>query len=61
MYENYYDCENKCEFKFGENKECLTCNYYNDCMTEKEIAEFELCQSRALERQLSRLEDGELI
>ena len=61
MYENYYNCENKCEFEFGKNKKCLECNYYNDYMTEKEIEEYELAHDKALNRCLNRLENGEHI
>lgn len=57
---SYEDCK-KCKYTFGENKECFECDYYQDCMIEKEIADFELAQDRALDRLLSRLEDGELI
>ena len=59
MYDNYSDCKNKCEYEYGKNKECLSCSYYNDCMIENEIAEFELKQERLLDECLDRLENGE--
>ena len=61
MYENYDDCENKCKYTFGKNKACLKCDYYNYCMVEEEIKEMELKHDKALNKLLSRIEDGEHI
>lgn len=55
----YKDCE-ECIHTFGE-KACLECNYYEGCMVQREIDEYELAHDRELDRVLSRLEDGELI
>lgn len=56
----YNDCQN-CIHNFGENKACEECNYYQDCMIEKEINAFEKEQSRALDSFWDRYENGELI
>ena len=61
MFNNYHDCKNLCKYDFGKTNKCLNCTYYNDCMTEKEINEFEKEQSKKLNRQLSRIEDGKFI
>ena len=56
---SYYDCE-KCNLNFGE-KDCYNCSYYISCMAEKEISDYEKKQSEALDRQLSRIEDGDFL
>ena len=55
---SYYDCEN-CVWEFGKNKQCCDCNYYNDCLTEKEISDYERKCDEALERFYDRLENEE--
>ena len=57
---SYYDCKNKCNLNFGE-KDCHNCDYYISYMTEKEINDYERKQSEALNRQLSRIEDGDFL
>lgn len=54
----YNDCK-KCIHNFGKHKNCFNCNYYTDCMTEKEISEFERKQDLALKNYLNRLENEE--
>ena len=54
----YEDCK-KCDYNFAEHKECFDCNYYKDCMVEREIDEFELANDRALNDYLDRLENEE--
>lgn len=54
----YDDCQ-KCIHEFGKHKNCFNCNYYIDCMAEKEISEFERKQDLALKNYLNRLENEE--
>ena len=54
----YNDCK-KCIHEFGKHKNCFNCNYYTDCMAEKEISEFEKKQDLALQNYLNRLENEE--
>ena len=61
MFNNYYDCKNLCEYTFGKNNICLDCSYYKDCIIEKEISDYEKRKSKALNRQLSRIEDGDFL
>ena len=61
MYYNYYDCEIICKYTFGETNLCLDCSYYKDCKNyiEKLISDYE--ESETLNRQLSRIEDGDFL
>lgn len=61
MFNNYYDCENLCQYNYAETNLCLDCTYYKDCMNyiEKIISDYEA--SEALNRQLSKIEDGDFI
>ena len=52
-------CSKKCIYDFGNSESCNNCNYYNDCMIENEIDEFEISQNRQLSRQLERIENNE--
>lgn len=54
---SYADCR-ACVHTFGD-KSCTDCNYYQDCMTQKEIDELELAHDRALARFYDRLENEE--
>lgn len=58
---SYDECHKECIHNYGEHKDCLQCNYYIENEYEKEIADFEKQQNQALDRCLSRLEDGELL
>lgn len=54
----YNDCK-KCIHDFGKNKNCFNCNYYTDCMAEKEIDKF----LEAVEKEICRCEtdfEGEM-
>ena len=57
---SFYDCQN-CIYEFGNHINCNKCNYYQDCMIEKEISDFERQQDKALERFWNRYENGEHI
>ena len=61
MFDNYYDCENLCKYTYGKTNLCLDCKYYKDCMNyiEKLISDYEA--SEALNRQLSRIENGDFL
>lgn len=54
---SYSDCQN-CIHQFGM-VECENCNYYVDCMLEKEITEFELENEKSLANFYDRLENEE--
>lgn len=60
MYSNYYECQNDCKLTFGQ-KECEKCTYYQNCMTEYEIDQYELKHDKKLNNLLSRIENGEHI
>ena len=59
MFNNGYDCLNKCKFEYGKNKICFDCSYYIDNECEKEIDKF----LEVVEKEICRCEtdfEGEM-